>query len=119
MEIYIFFMDQYCKQIKNKVRISLTFLEVSSPGLFNGASETTNTRMTQQLDLDMMDVFDEFRSQLLDIEKANQPGIFGFISFQFTIRICEGTKSRGALVVNPRSPKYSNPFSNTYCKLPL
>jgi hypothetical protein len=60
MEIYIFFLDQCCKQI-NKVRISLFFFEVSSPDLlYNGASATTNTRMTQQLDLDMMDVFDEF-----------------------------------------------------------
>jgi hypothetical protein len=43
------------------MRISLFFFEVSSPDLlYNGASATTNTRMTQQLDLDMMDVFDEF-----------------------------------------------------------
>jgi hypothetical protein len=68
-----------------------------------------NTATAQQLDLDGMDVLDEFEGRLW----IRSDGLaFGSrFSFQNNIWSCQGTKPRGAVLVDPRPRKWSNPFS--------
>jgi hypothetical protein len=71
--------------------------------------------MTQQLDLDGMDVLGEFGGQLL-ARKGGSTGDLGF-SFQSLIWTRRGRKRRGAVVVGPRQPKCSNPFIYTFRRI--
>jgi hypothetical protein len=71
--------------------------------------------MTQQLDLDGMDVLVEFGDQLL-ARKGGSTGDLGF-SFQNNILICRGMKPRGEVVVDPRPRKCSKSFSNIYGRI--
>jgi hypothetical protein len=72
---------------------------------------TINTRIIQPLDLDGMDVLDEFGGHLWT---RNYTTVFdSWFSFQNDTGTCWGTKTRGAVVVNPSQWICSNPFSNT------
>jgi hypothetical protein len=70
-----------------------------------------STATTQQLDLDGMDVLGEFGDQVL-ARKGGSTGDSGF-SFPCFTWTRRGSKQRGAVVVDPKPPKRSNPLSDT------